>query len=179
MNEDQAGVEDAAGMGRDEYDSSGEQARQLMILEATAKTNIYGPLEPVIVRQLQASQNLPKSVGAITAKIVGDVLQTAREQNKQVDQAILMELGGTVVNEVYTLAAFSRIWEPGDERQQQDEQHKALMFAARDFSVRYADLVDKQGTMQFMQGVAAGDYDEEQAPVDSQTQEQPQGLLQE
>lgn len=160
-------------------DGDQNKEHQALVLTATARNAIYGPSREAITQQIKQSKDIPRTVGAITAKVMGDMLSVAKEQGKPVEQDILMEVAAEVVNDLFTIAAYLKVWQPGDENRQQQEQHKALLYATRFFLDRYPQLVDKQSVQQFLMGVSQGQYDDMGGQEMPETEEAPQGLLQE
>lgn len=163
---------------------SAEDEKQARIFMANVVDFIYGDGLDSISRSLKTQgQPVNKTVGEITAELVGVQLDSAEVGGKPISQDIWMALGAEVVNQLYELAYALGVWAPQGDQQAQQEMSTSLNYAVNLFVEQQAKIGRKdrlQGLVQAGEAVKRGDYDSPPGsaiPQRMAPQQQPQGEM--
>jgi len=135
-----------------------------LVMVSNAKEYLYGSGEQQVLEQLSGGEDIAMEAAKITVDLMKQLLGTAQEAGKQIEPGILFEVAADIVNEQFNIAMANGVWEPTSDKDAEETQSKALVYAAKMYAEEMAQNGegDPQAIEQMVNDIMGGKYDDVQ-----------------
>jgi hypothetical protein len=142
---------------------SPEEEKQVDMLLGTLKDFIWDDGYNAIVQQMTDRQDqIPAVVGELAGRMVNKEVMAADSAEVEVSRDILYGVGAEVVNELFEVAAEEGLYKAKGEKQQQNDQGEALIYAVQKYGEMGDPNMNPQALMQLASSAIQGNYPQEQ-----------------
>jgi|TARA_R100001086_G_scaffold46097_2_gene20375 hypothetical protein len=146
-------------------DLTPEEEKQVDMLLGTLKDFIWDEGYNAIVEKIKgtSADQIPKVVGDIAGRMVNREVMAADKAEAPVSRDILFGIGAEVVNELFELAADEGSYKATGEKQQENDQGEALIYAVQKYGEMGDPNMNPQGLMQLASSALKGGYPQQEA----------------
>ena len=144
-------------------DPTPEEVKQIDMLLGTLKDFIWDEGYNSIAEKIKAREDqLPQVIGEIAGRMVNREVQAADAAEAQISRDILFGVGAEIVNELFEVAAQEGVYKAKGEKQQENDQGEALIYAVQKYGEMGDPNMDPQALMQLASTAVKGGYPQEE-----------------